>query len=45
MANLIDVLAYYECECGFSFVDQYAKDEELPLKVECPACETPGVNE
>ncbi|AYG79967.1 hypothetical protein DWB77_02086 [Streptomyces hundungensis] len=45
MAELVDVLAYYECACGFAFVDQYPRNATPELQAACPACETPGVNE
>ncbi|MEV8022527.1 hypothetical protein AB0O76_40795 [Streptomyces sp. NPDC086554] len=45
MADLVDTLGFYQCDCGFSFVEQYDRTEAPYLEAFCPACETPGDNE
>ncbi|WP_424214812.1 hypothetical protein ACN20G_23600 [Streptomyces sp. BI20] len=45
MADLQSTLATYECDCGNLFIEEFASYEYIKYRVECPACETPGVNE
>ncbi|WP_158754264.1 hypothetical protein [Streptomyces sp. NRRL F-2580] len=45
MAELVSLLAFYQCPCGMSFVLDYPADETPEEPAACAACEIPGANE